>query len=173
MAYLLKGTWFPSWALPVCGTWLGPGLPELMTMVSLQTVGSSSRTSKVMLGSTMPEAPGGGGGGICWTVFWGGSGVHWSGNRPSSKPWVLLMLCGLFGGSDTHRFLLMGVLGSGSTFTFVWFPLPETKQKSRITINKNNKTCKTAEIRWNVEKSKLFVSIIGWLSVSICTRTSP
>lgn len=65
MVYLLGGTGYPSWALPVFGSWLGPesqldpqGVPVLMTTVSSQAVGSSPTTSKVMFGSTVTEVPG-------------------------------------------------------------------------------------------------------------------
>lgn len=125
--YLLGGTWFPSWAPPVFGSWLGPesqldpqGVPVLRTTVSLQAVWSSPTTSKVMFGSTVTEVPGG----TAWTVFWEGSGVTWSGNMPSSKARASLMLGGLRGGSDAHRFLLMGILGGVSAFTLVWLLWP-------------------------------------------------
>lgn len=130
--HLLVGIWFPSFVLGGCSCWLEhktsvdldawQGLPLLIMMVALlATLSSISRTSKVMLGSTALEEFSD----RAWGVFWGGSGVHWRGNMPSSKTWVLAMVRGLCGGSDADRFLLMGILGSGSCFISVLFPLPK------------------------------------------------
>lgn len=120
--------WFLSFALGGWSVWLWPrksvdfdswqGLPVLIMMVALAAVWSSlSGTSKVMLGSMALEE--------LWPVLWAGSGVHWSGNMPSSNTCVLETACGLCDASDAARFLLMGILGSGSCVISVSFVPPE------------------------------------------------
>lgn len=130
--HLLVGIWFPSLALGGWSSWLGPGksvdfdawhgLPLLIMMVALLAVWSSlSRTSKVMLGSMALEELSG----RVWAIVWVGSGVHCSGNMPSSNTWALETVRGLCGGSDAHRFLLMGILGGGDCFIWIGFSLPK------------------------------------------------
>lgn len=147
LSHLLVGIWFPWGALGRWCSWLGPEkspdfdawqeLSPLIMMVALLAVWSSlSTNSKVMLGSMVLEEPSG----KAWTVFWA-SGVHWRGNMPSSTIWVLVIVRGLCGGRDAHRFLLIGILGSGSCFISVWFPLPKKTKKTpkpQKIINKVN-----------------------------------
>jgi len=131
----LEGIWSPSVAVGSCRCWLGPdksvdfdawhGLPQLIMMVALLAVWSSlSITSKVSFGSMLLELSG-------WalSVLCTGSGVHCSGNMPSSSTWALVMVPGLCGGSNVDKFLLMGIRGGLSWVICGWFPLSrKTKQ---------------------------------------------
>lgn len=106
---------------------LSHGLVRPNIMVALLVVGLSfSGISNVMLGSIELDVHEG----RAWTGFWAGSGVHGSGHSPSPITWPLAVTCGLCGGSDAHRFLLMGFL----VFGCIWFSSSKNKKDRNVLI---------------------------------------